>query len=391
MSKYSYEDSCSKEWIDYDIHGLAGVRLINPSLDDITTVTKQLGPLQSALSREPDIIVRFVKHLQISGLRYVDLYKNGFTEDGFYILQSKKKPVKVKVAFDQIGQQCEIVCESGLPAVPLLLAIVNLTVLKKDCVPLHASAFVHRGRGILVTGWAKGGKTEALLACSIHGAEYIGDEWILLRGDGQSMYGVPENIRLWAWHLEHLPAIRRQVKREALLLFKGIHWLDKMQQMLPNGRVANFSPVKYWREAMPALRRQMNVTMAPQRIFGRSIHSFEAKPETIFLLMNHEKPTIHVEQTDPLEIARRMIASIQYEQIPFMEHYMAFKFAFPHMKNPFVEQAPTLQHDILMRALQGKDAYTIYHPYPVNFSELYKAMQPFCETSASQMLTEKTI
>jgi hypothetical protein len=43
-----------------------------------------------------------------------------------------------------------------------------------------------------------------------------------------------------------------------------------------------------------------------------------------------------------------------------------------------------------MRALKGKDAYTVYHPYPVNFSELYKAMQPFCESTADQMLTGKS-
>jgi hypothetical protein len=378
------------ESIDYDIHGLVGVRLINPSSSDVATVTKQLGPLQSPLSREPDIIVRFVQHLPMTGLRYVDLHKSGFTEDGFFILQSQKKAARVKIAFDQIGTQCEIVCESGLRAVPLLLAIVNLTVLKKDCVPLHASAFVHQGRGILVTGWAKGGKTEALLACSLHGAEYVGDEWILLRGDGQKMYGVPENIRLWTWHLEYLPHVRRQVKREELLLFKGIHCLDKVQQMLPHGKLGNLAPLKLWREAIPALRRQLNVVMAPEHIFGSRMESFEAEPDKVFLMMNHARPDIRVEPKDPMEIARHMAASIQYEQIPFMEHYMAFKFAFPERQNAFIEQAPAYQYDILTRALSGKEAYVVYHPYPVSFHGLYKAMQPFCETLADQTSLEKS-
>lgn len=379
MAKTPSDGMRDCEYIDYDIHGLVGIRLIHPSPSDAAAVAKQLGPLQGPLSREPDIVVRFVPHLPLPGLRYVTLHKSGFTDDGFVILQSKKHAAKARIAFDQIGQHCEIVCESGLRAVPLLLAILNLTLLTKDCVSLHASAFVYQGRGILVTGWAKGGKTETLLAFALHGAEYVGDEWIVLRGDGESMYGIPEQIRLWDWHLTYLPHVRHQVKRTDRLLFKGIHWLDALQQRLSHGKLHHMFPLPWWREAMPALKRQLHVTMAPQVIFGSGFGSLTAKPEKVVLLMNHAEPSIHVEPTDPVEIARRMVASIQYEQLPFMEHYIASTFAFPDMKNTFIEQMHEYQHDILTRALRGKEAYTVWHPYPFSLHELYEKMRPFCE------------
>src|SRR5207247_1046267 len=101
---------------------------------------------------------------------------------------------RARVDFRQIGGRCEIVSQSGLGPVPLLIGIVTVTALGKSFVPLHGSAFVHNATGIIVTGWAKGGKTEALLAFAEHGARYVGDEWILLSSDGRKVYGVPEHI-----------------------------------------------------------------------------------------------------------------------------------------------------------------------------------------------------
>jgi hypothetical protein len=364
--------------IDYDIHGRVGIRLLDPTPGDVEAVARQLGPLQRPLSREPDIIVRFVAHLPVYGLRHLTLHDNGFTDDGFFVLRSNKKTAKVKIAFDQIGKQCEIVCESGLRAVPLLLAILNLTMLAKDCVSLHASGFVYNGTGIVVTGWAKGGKTETLLSFAAHGARYVGDEWILLSGDGQKMYGIPEVIRLWDWHLENLPEVRSQVSRESLLLFKAIHGLDRFQRSM-NGRLGKTLPARLLREAMPAIKRQLNVRVDPEIIFGDRFGPFVAKPEKIFLGLSHADPETLVEPVDPAVIATRMVASIRFEQLPFMEHYLAFKFAFPDRRNDFLEHVHELQYDILRRALAGKEAYVVRHPYPVSFRDLYARMSPFCE------------
>ncbi len=364
--KISPRDNCT----DYDVHGLVGLRLLDASPSDAAAVAKQLGPLQKRLERPPDIIIRFVEHIPTPELRLLGLDCCGFTADGFFILRSSKKSAKVKIAFEQIGKQCQIVCETGLRSVPLLMAIVNLTAMQKDCVPLHASAFLYNGVGIVVTGWAKGGKTEALLSFAKHGARYVGDEWILLSGDGKKMYGIPENIRLWDWHLNNLPHLRNQLKRETKLLFKSIHTLDRLQ---------NKVPLQYLRDAMPALKRQLNVTLKPQTIFGLKCGPFVAKPEKIFLLMSHADAATIVTPTDPLGLARQMISSNRFELLPLMEHYLAFTFAFPELKNDFLENIHERQFEILSRAFAGKDAYMVRHPYPFSFEELFERMRPYCE------------
>jgi len=358
--------------VDFNIHGRVGIRLINPSPADAAAVAKQLGPMQLPLSQDPDITIRFVNKLPLAGLRYVEFEGSGFTDEGFFLLKSNKRPAKVKIDFEQIGSRCEIVCETGLRSVPLLMAILNFTLLSKDCVPLHASAFTHQGKGILLTGWSKGGKTEALLAFAQHGARYVGDEWIILSGDGEKMYGIPENIRLWEWHLDNAPKVRSQVSRQDRFLFRAIHWVEGLQRL---------APVKLLGSALPMLRKQLNVCLKPEVIFGGTQGPFEAKPEKLFLLLSDNDATVRVERADPLTIAHQMSSSVRFEQVTLMEQYLASKFADPSLKSDFIENAHKMQDIMLLRALQGKEAYTVRHPYPVSFEQLYEAMLPFVESS----------
>ena len=113
--------------VDYDLHGLAGIRLLDAAPADAAAVTRQLGPIQAPLTREPDIVIRFVDRLQTSSrVRYLGVDDAGFTDDAFLVLRSKHKAqARVQIPFEQIGGQVQIVCESGLPAVPLLIPILN--------------------------------------------------------------------------------------------------------------------------------------------------------------------------------------------------------------------------------------------------------------------------
>jgi hypothetical protein len=55
----------------------------------------------------------------------------------------------------------------------LLISILNLTMLAKGFLPMHASAFTYKNTGVVATGWAKGGKTETLFAFMANGAASI--------------------------------------------------------------------------------------------------------------------------------------------------------------------------------------------------------------------------
>lgn len=364
--------------VDFDIHGLVGIRLLNPTPADAAAVEKQLGFKPSVLSKAPDIRIRFEKHLPLPDLRLLGL-NAGFNEDGYYILRSSKADAKVRIPFEQVGGPCEILCESGLRSVPLLIAILNLTLLNKNCLPLHASAFDFQDQGILVTGWSKGGKTEALLAFTHHGARYVGDEWVVLDGDGDKMYGLPEPVTVWDWHMRCLPGIRKKLSKSKARVFRAVRFLEKIQRASAKGFIKNSFGARLLREAMPAFKRQMHVNIPPNTLFDELNSRLVSSPRKVFFIMSHRSAEITVDNIDNREIVHRMISSIEYEQLPFREHYLTFKFAFPDKHNTFYEQAPKLQYELLSRALAEKEAFLVKHPYPVSLMELYEKMKPFCE------------
>ncbi len=373
--------------VDYDIHGVVGVRLLNGTAGDIAAVTNQLGQPHEPLNRDPDIVISFKEELSTPSMKYLGLNSAGFTDDGFYVLSSSRADAKARIPFEKIGSQCELLCESGLRSVPWLFAIINLTFLSKGYVPLHASAFVYNGIGILVTGWTKGGKTEALLSFANHGAEYVGDEWVILSSDGEKMFGIPVPICIWEWYLRQIPNLLPNISMQKKVLFESIHFLDAVQRTFRRGRLKNFFPFKILAEALPAFRRQLNIRISPEKIFGNRFRKV-ANLDKLFLAVSHSEDGISVEACDPVEIAQRMTSSNEYEQTAFLEYYKAFKFAFPDLKNEFLEKIDALQHSLLCRALAGKEAYKVLHPYPVSLEAYFNQLRPYCESMCEDPLQQ---
>jgi hypothetical protein len=374
------ESSKGQRRTEFDIHGVLGIRLVDPTSADVAAVKKQLGPLQKPLLREPDVTLRFAQHLPVPRLQHLGLRQIGFTEDAFIVFDEGANGAMAKIPFDLAGGAFEIVCERGLGSVPLLMPILSLTALAKGFVAVHASAFVHHGTGILMAGWAGSGKTTALLGFAFEGAEFIGEEWVLLSGDGQMMCGLPREIEVSPSHLGTVPDVRRAIKHSRLWAFQGLHHLGRMQGILGKEINSTF-PAKVLRRTISAVQRRILPKVSPQGIFGSRVGSLIAKPEKVFLLISHDDTCVEVRPTPPSEMARRIAHMTQYEHRKFMEHYLAFKFAFPEVKNAFVEKSSAYQYELLSRALTAKETYTVWHPHRVDFSVLYEKIKPFCEST----------
>jgi hypothetical protein len=359
--------------VDFDLHGIVGIRLVGASPGDERVVAAQLGPIRTPhLDREPDIVIRFVEELPVRGARYLGLDDAAFTDDAFLVLRGRHKSrVRVAIPMADIGGLCEITCQTGLPAVPLLVAIVNLTALAKGALPLHAAAFTYRGTGVVVTGWAKGGKTETLLGFMAAGAEYVGDEWVYLDPDGQHVHGIPEPLTVWDWHLREVPQYRRGLRPEERLRLRAVRAaqaLDRRDSAGPGGR--------FLRRAMPIVERRAAVQLEPQRLFGSGRCTGRGTVDRMFLTVSHEDAATTVREIEPDEIADRMRFSLRYERLDLIGSYSQFRYAFPGAVNPVLEDADTLQHELLRRALAGKPSYVVAHPYPVRIHDVVDAMEP---------------
>lgn len=365
--------------VEFDIHGVLGVRLLDPSPSDIAAVGKQLGLPQRTLGREPDVTLRFVKRLPAACLRYLGLAQKGFTENAFFVFDGSRDKPALAIPFDEIGRNCEILCESGLRFVPLLRTILTRSALAKGYVAVHASACVYQGIGLLFAGWAESGKTTALLGFSSLGAEYIGDEWILLRADGETMFGLLNPIELSPWHIQSLPHVRQSVGRSRLCVVTALGSLVGPQEAISGTKRRVSAPVRLFRRAAAALQRQIIPVAHPEVLFRHRVDTLAARLDKVFLLVSRNDPQVLVEPTLPSVMASRLTHLAEHEEMHFLEHYLAFKFAFPGRKSTLVEQSSDWRARMFARALEQKQAYTVWHPHPLIFSELYEQIRPLCE------------
>jgi hypothetical protein len=362
--------------VDFDLHGLAGVRLVGASPRDVAAVERQLGPLQTELAREPDIVVRFVDRLELSEpMRLLGVGDAGYTDEGFVVLRSRhKSKARVLMPLADVGAQPQIVCERGLAAVPLLIPVLNLTVLANGALPLHAAAFEFEGAGVVATGWSKGGKTESLLAFAARGARYVADEWAYLSADGRRVYGIPEPVRLWDWHLRQAAQYRRRLargERARLAALRAAAATEGAARALRRGRRGGAVDRVY-----SLVRNQLHVDAEPERLFG------ERQPSTsfdrLFFLVTHDSPETIVEPIEPENVARRMLFSLQFERLDFIGAYLKLRFAFPEALSPLIENAQEIERERLLEILAGKPAYIVRHPYPTSLAGLHEAMRPYC-------------
>jgi hypothetical protein len=360
-----------KNKIDIDLFGIVGIRLENPTDDDIKSLKKQLGVEPKDIKHEPDITIHFTPKLDTPDFTFLGLNSAGFTKDSFYLIGSEKPHKKIKIPFDKIGGKINIVCEHGIQSIPLLNHIVNFTFLGKGYLPLHSSALYFDEKGLLVMGWTKGGKTETLLSFANHGATYVGDEWVILSPGGDLMYGLPVPICIWEWQFPQIPQILPKMNAKKRIVFSGVHFLDFTHRFFCRIGMGKVASIKLLEEALPVFKRQLNIRVLPDIIFKDRIQKNGTPVNFILLAVSHDDEKILVAECESQEVADRMINSNECEQMPFFEFYNVFKFAFPDKKNEFLEDTKQIQYQLLNKALSNKRSYKVSHPYPVDFEELY--------------------
>ncbi len=373
--------------VDFDLHGLVGIRLLDPPPAAVKALTNQLGHFQATLDREPDITVRFVVEIAPHNLTYLGLNQVGFTDEDFFIINKRTGKISAQIPMDKIGGPCEIVCRRQRSTIPFLFETIRLTLLHKGYIPLHASAFQYDGVGVLVMGWTKGGKTEALLAFANHGAYYVGDEWVIVSGDGREMFGLPVPVSIWDWQFPYIPKLLPKLRWQQRFLFKSIHSLEAIHKAITRGGLNQKFPFELLDEGMPLIKRRLRLKAWPQQIFGQRYHKTKVQLDKLWLITSHNDSAVTIDACDGVNIAQRMVYSNIAEQEELMAVYEAFRFAFPDRKNALIEEMEARQQTLLEQAFADKESYLIRHPYPVSLHLLFERLQPYCQNEKGNMAT----
>jgi len=256
--------------------------------------------------------------------------------------------------------------------------LVGLRLLRKGYVLLHSASFIYNGKGILVTGWQKGGKTEMLLAFMAAGARYISDEWTIVGGEVPRLYGLQGTLKMWDWHLRSLPRYLARIPRSSRLRLRLVA-LYRRFISLPGFARLRGTPLKVLHELSREAGSPLGlVTISPEALFTGKVWTGPAPLDRVFLAVLGQGNETRVCPIDHTEVAERIVGSLEYERRSLLQAYHQFNFAFPGRPNKLIENARDRERDVLLTALNGKPAYEIRHPYPVSLAELYSAAVSTC-------------
>jgi hypothetical protein len=381
--------------VTLDLNGLLAIGLVGAGPPELATIRRQLGPLPET-SAVPELVVEFVDRLAIRGpLRPLGREAAHGPEDFVVVRGRRKTSVRMVIPVDEIGTiPLRVRLERGARAVPYLLPLVNLTLLAKGTVPVHASAFLSRGRGTLVSGWAKGGKSEALLAFASHGATYVGDEWVFVTADGSAMAGLPEPMRLWDWQISMVPAIRGRIGLgKRLRLGMAAASARSLGALARLPIVRSRAPGDAARRLGALAENQRSVQIPPDRIFEHNVATGLTRLDTVVLIetvMGAETPGDSaasdgspgvgvVEPADAATTARRIAATTRHELLDVEALRLAFRYAFPDRPTPFLDGLPELLEQRLVASLSGTTCVRVSHPYPPDIPALHDLIAPVVE------------
>lgn len=362
--------------VDYSLHGLITIRLHSAPQHIVDGLGRTLGPSLQEPVADPDLTVRFDQRMTPTGeLRLVGLNAAAFDDESFYVLDWLGK--RARIDFQRMGEPMEILCEEQMASIPLLRPIVALLLLSKGHVLLHSSSFVFDGKGILTTGWEKGGKTELLFAFMDAGASYLADDWTIVSEDGTIM-GLTVDPEIWGWVLDQLPSYwsRLSLTDRARLRLLGLY--RRAYRLLPEPS----AKASFQRQLLHVLALEGGVpragkaNAAPEVLFGDRIEPGPVPIDRVVFASVVEGKT-SIRPIDSKEIVDRMISSQAAERQPLLEAYERFKFAFPARRSAFLEAVSAEEARLLRHALAGVPAYDLRHPYPVALAELREAAQPF--------------
>lgn len=358
---------------DFDVHGLVGVRVIGgPDGDHV--VERQLGPLHGPLGRDPDIVIEFVDHVTMGPLVFLGRDEWAYDSEGLIVLRGRRKSrIRARLPLDAIGNGCHITIERGAPAVPYLVALVNLCALANGGLPLHAAAFEMEGRGVVVTGWSKGGKTESLLAALDSGARYVGDEWVYLSDGGRRAVGVPEPIRIWDWYLDQLETVRPDLPTADGVRSRSLAGASGLAERIERGGFGA-GPRRLARRVRHLVDGQRYVDLPVADLIGADVRPRAITVDAVVHTVSTDASTVSLEPTSGTEVAERMAGSLAFERLPLMSLYHAFRYAFPDRSSVLIEGANDIERERLREFLEPRTCWRSTHPYPPELAELRRVM-----------------
>lgn len=352
-----------------DLHGVT-LRLLDARPADVRLVQRQFSaPAIHLSSSAPDVVVRFVDALEMSG----DIRRVGedlVDDEGVVLVRpGHGRVARIRLQLEGDGA---LVCERHVREVPLLGTLTRLAAVRKGLLPLHAVAFCHRGVGVAATGWSGSGKTAALLAMLAVGAQPVAAEWVLVSEDGRQLLGVPQPVRLKPSHLQ----------RSARLARLAVEAGGARRRVLSAVRplATRVAP-----SAGRRLERELHVDVALHRVArtaggaggqGSALPALPTAPFDVLVLL--EDAEVAAPTVEPVSAARaveRIALGLEHDLREFRDAHRALRYSWSRSGDDCLGAADATHRQLLTRHLASRPIFLVRHRQPTPFDVLRSAVE----------------
>jgi hypothetical protein len=245
----------------------------------------------------------------------------------------------------QVLEEPRFVYREGVPLARLFRLLVRpalqVAMLARDSVAVHATAVDLGGSALLVGGWSESGKTETALPFLENGARFLSDKWTIVSSDGVA--GVfPVSVGVRRWVLTYAPRLRHSLPVSARIQLLGAGVASGLvrpfERRQPTGRVAGV----VFEAARHAVDLAERASLRPSQLrsaYGQATNGgWTARIGALALLTTVPRGQgVTVTEGDADWAARKLARAAAFERRPFFDLYDRARYAFPELVNPRAE------------------------------------------------------
>lgn len=225
--------------------------------------------------------------------------------------------------------------EPGFPLGPAFRRLVRpalqLALLRRDHVAIHATAVELAGAGIVVAGWSESGKTETALALMERGAAFLTDKWTVVGADG-TLTAYPIGVGVRRWVLPYLPRLQAALPARSRAQFAAAATADVTSAPMrrrARGRVGGLLADAAGRAVELADRAALTPTQLRTAYGQQDDPARRVQLACVALLVNVDSHDVRVEPADPVWAAERLARSAAYERRPWFALHERARYAVP--------------------------------------------------------------
>lgn len=369
--------------ISFNIHNLFKFTVdgsVNQTMEK--RLNEEFGYFRTRTIESPDLTLKIVKKIPKAKIPIFPNY--GFNGETFYYY-IHGSPITLSYEF---SSPLEIMVEDRVWIEDLMTdvieALIFLKLLEKGYTFLHSSAISRKNEALLFCAFPHVGKTNIMLSFLLDNPTdyiFLSDEYTIISSEGVA-YPYPRTIKIFDYNLDEFPELidrflYSSFKKQRLRIRHAFSKLTERLTSLNSNQKGFLGAYFFYAQELLRNIISTKIMITPKDLNWNVAHPSKIKKLFLFLGNNKQsKMSIH-EIIDKDGLSTMLAANVLWEKELLNWHYFAYLFAFPHRRNPHVENRLNIQKEIIFNALQHVNCYKVEIPHGVSFRIISKQLQKY--------------